>query len=202
MPVLLIFVGEKFFFNSTIAEAIIFFLFVILAVLVFLNYKRVIGLLWRCKKIVPLRIKSIGKKMNLSEQRVKEMMGEIISYSRNLRILLNTFLVTAPFILIMPFAIILVSEIFNVHLPYFTAFAIHWLSTMVGRISHIPGGFVSREFTSVALLVAFGVSSIPALKITLLLRLTEIILVVLMGAPLSLYMLIKTLKRRRARSPS
>ncbi len=79
--ILLIFIGEKFLFNNILLEIILFCLVIFILIIALLNHEKVISFLWRFKNLLPRKIKEIGRKANLNEEKMKESMGMIMTYA-------------------------------------------------------------------------------------------------------------------------
>lgn len=176
-------VSENILFeNSLKITSALSILFALVLIAVIFN-KKIIVLLMKLKSFAPRKIKEIGKRAGLSEEEIKKSFGEIALYFADWKFLLVLMIPTLLNILISPLIVLYSAKALLINLSYTSAFIIYWVSMIVGRISGLPGGFVSRDLTMGGLLLGFGVGAVVSLKIVVLYRIISMLPALLIGGP-------------------
>lgn len=188
LPFLLISIGEEKILGGLRGVMGTAVLFLILTIILFRNYEKVISELWKFKRILPKKILRKGKENELTEENAKKFIETFIRYLTEWRFLVKILAPTLILILLLPIILQLSALIFSVSLSYRIAFIIHWIPSIIGHLSGIPAGFGSRDITMIGLLTLFGFDAVLSVKITLLNRFISMAPPLFIGGPLFLYL--------------
>ena len=187
LPILLMLVGEKILLNSMLAKILIAVAALIAISTISRRYKWFLHYALGLKRFLPNKIKKIALRFGLDEAAIKELIENIPSYFSNKRMLLALILLTALQAFLQPFFLRWALAFFDVHMSYFSLFAIFWISYILGRMSFLPSGLGVKDLTIGGLLIGTKVNSIIAIKTVVLFRVLTFIPFLVIGGALFLY---------------
>ena len=153
----------------------------------FIKRERVIKFLWKFRNLMPKAVRTLGRKWNLSESKIKEMLNESIGYLSNWRFLIKYLLPTLMVVFCSPLFIAISARVFSVAISYSQSFLIYWISMVVGRISGLPGGFGARDLTMEGIMLSFGIDAAAGAQIIIFYRIVSMMPHFLIGGPLFFY---------------
>jgi uncharacterized protein (TIRG00374 family) len=163
----------------------IIFLFaaVALVALVMSRPEKVFYFLWRFKSIVPRRVKRFLSRRHVNEAQIVSLMKESSSLFSNRKLVLKVVIVTVLSLVIFPLMLLFPAYFLGGSMDYTTAFLIFWISTIIGRLSGIPGGFVTKDVTMLGLLNLYGMDMMLSLAVIFAYRIVSILPNVVLGVP-------------------
>ena len=186
VPMLML-IGETTMLGSVYIEIAIVIAAVAAVLLMLRNIGSVIRIAWRFKRLLPKKARRLGKKAGIThgtvEMAFRNSMGLIYDRKLVMKILPSTLLI----IMLEPVLFQISGTVFSVQIGYMEAFLIFWTSNIIGRLSGIPGGFVSRDITLFGMLVLFPVDGLLATEVILLHRLVTMSPSVVTGVAYILY---------------
>jgi len=153
----------------------------------FIKRESVIKFLWKFRNLMPNVVRKLGRKWNLSESKIKEMLNESIGYLSNWRFLMIYLVPTVMIILFSPLFIVISARVFSISVSYGQSFLIYWISMAVGRISGLPGGVGVRDLTMEGIMLSFGIDAVAGAQIIIFYRIAAMSPPFLIGGPLFFY---------------
>src|SRR3989344_1855509 len=196
IPILMIFIGERVFFNSVMPKLILFFGVVIFCTIALIKRKHLVSFIWKAKTLLPMKIRIFGKNAGLSEENAHQLLNDILVYVKNPKPIAALIPFFAFQFLAMPIILQLVALAFDVNLSFKLAFVIYWFSSALGKLSGSPSGFGVTDISMGGLLAANGVAAAVIIKIVLFYRIISLLPAIAIGAPLSLYIGAKYAKEK------
>ena len=191
LPFLLILIGNKSMGLNL--QVVILILFLLTALGAFLKRRMIISILFRFSRFLPGFVKRHAKGRKLTKKRILRLVGKTSSYL-NVRMVLKLAIPTIITMIVAPFSLMFVARSVLVTITFGTAFVSILSSTIIGRLSGVPGGFGVREVSLAGFLIFFGIDPILAAEIAVLNRVASALVVVVFGAPALAYV-VKNIKR-------
>ncbi len=188
LPLLLILIGEAMTINSLQVEILLITSFCALLFILLRSPNNVFTVIWKMRRVIPKRLLKRLKTRKLGKKELKRAMDKSAEYVKDWKILLHITLPTLLLLLISPLIIQFSGLFFSVHLDFRVAFLVYWTSLIIGRLSGLPGGFVSRDLTMIGVLGIFGVNAILGTQITLIYRFMTMTPVIVFGSLSFIYM--------------
>ena len=196
IPILMIFLGERVFFNGIVPKLILFFGVMVFCAIALIKRKQLISFIWKAKTFLPTKIRMFGKNAGLSEKNAHQLLDEVLVYVKNPRPIAALIPFFAFQFLAMPIILQLVALAFDVDLSFKLAFVVYWFSSALGKLSGSPSGFGVADISLGGLLAANGAPATAVLKIIIFYRIISLLPAIAIGAPLSLYIGAKYAKEK------
>ncbi len=196
VPILIIFLGENIFLNSFALKLVLFFAAIVFCAAALIKRKQLVSLIWKVKTFLPKKIRVFGKNAGLSEENAHQLLDEVLVYVKNPRPIAALMPFFAFQFLAVPIILQLVAKAFDINLSFALTFIIYWFSGAIGKLSGSPGGFGVADISLGGLLAANGVPAAAVLKIIVFYRITTLLPVIAIGAPLSFYIGTKYAKEK------
>ncbi len=174
--------GRSLFSKIPYTQVIIILAAVAVSLAVVINFQRILDFF--LKKIVPRKMKRFSF---FNKEEFNGIRKDLLHSFKDKKHIFWILLITLVFALFAPLLITISLMPFGIMISYQQAFIVYWVSLVVGRISGIPGGFVSRDVTLLGMLVYYGLPSAIVLKSIFLYRIITIVPNIAIGGSLLLY---------------
>ncbi|MBW2975061.1 flippase-like domain-containing protein [Candidatus Woesearchaeota archaeon] len=182
LPLLIYIIGKEYFNGTVLSNIAIFVILLVGGILIIINLKRVIGVLWRIKFLVPKFIRDFLKRKNVSKENILKWIKKSKSYLANKKMFIIITIITSIVLILSPLNLKIYLIYFGYNIPYHLVLAGFWASAIIGRLSGLPMGVGARDLSLGAILIALGVTLPDSIKIVIFVRLTIIITVTLFGS--------------------
>jgi len=183
--ILLLWIGEKVMLKQITSQLVFVTVILIIFFALVINYRRIIKYLWSLRIFVPKNLKKAAKHLKLTKETLKNTFDTAFHHLFKLDLVVMMTSINLVFTLVSPLALYFVALPFG-GIPYTGALIVYWVSVIIGRLSGLPGGIASREAVMTGLLVAYHVSPLDAVTISILTRVMLLIPLFVVGAPISL----------------
>lgn len=181
LPFLIIFLGEQKLYNDLFVEGFLALIMIALVIGAFRYRHSLFNSFWRLKRFAPKKIKKTGKKHGFTDRKLRDIMEQSVRKLSDWRLLLKILIPTILVILIEPLILQFSVLAFPAYISFKTAFLVHWTSMIIGRISGMPGGFITRDVTVLGLLTFFAIPPTLALEITIFYRIITMLPSLIVG---------------------
>jgi uncharacterized protein (TIRG00374 family) len=162
---------------------ILMLLAVVLVIVVMSRQEKVFYFFWRFRFLAPKKVRSFLLKKNIRKKQILDMIKESSRLFSNKKLVFSVAVLTSLSLVIFPLMLSFSVYFLGGQIDYKAAFLIFWISLIVGKLSGIPGGFISRDVTMLGLMNLYGLDVLLAGESIVVYRLVSLVPHLIFGVP-------------------
>lgn len=184
--ILLILIAGISIITTAIIKKILIILILLIIILIVIKYiPSFLNYVFKKEFVLKLLPKRIRSRIQLMD--FHEIMGFLLKHFYDWKFILAVLSITSLYMIIAPLSLKYILLLFGINFSYITIFLIFWISSILGRLSMIPGGIGVREASLVGLFYFYGIDSVTSLKIATMARLINVVAVFIFSLPFLLF---------------
>jgi uncharacterized protein (TIRG00374 family) len=187
LPFLLIMVGEYALLHNIYIEIAALTAFLAASLLAARRYDAVLPRIWDMKRLVPKSVRSFMMKRDVSKKSMTSFMRDSAGLMKDRAFFAEFLLWTAAIIIVTPLVFWMLGIMLHMPMGFREAFLVFWISGIIGRLSGIPGGYVTRDVSSIAIMGLLGFDLASATALAIIHRIVIIGSIAAVGGPAITY---------------
>lgn len=183
LPFLLILAGEYATLHDLYTEAAVVVVFLSFALVLLKRGDWFFPKAWKLRVIIPQRFRDKMLKKKLTREKLKKMLKESRTFVQDKALMAKILAPTSLMVVTTPLAFWAMGLMMGLQMGYREAFLIYWIAAIVGRLSGMPGGYLTKDLSMVGAMGLLGFDINISVTVTLLHRLVVMVPVIAFGAP-------------------
>ena len=196
LPFLVIMVGEYAMYHNLFFEVFLAASFLVLFLILIKKQEYFFPKIWKLKRMIPKRMrKKLQKK--ISRENTEKMVNESQYFISDRILIAKVLVITSVIALIAPIALWAMGLMLSLPMGYREAFLIYWIAVIIGRLSGIPGGYITKDISIVGVMGILGFGFNASVMVALLYRVVTMASVAIFGVPVIGYVSGKSVLGRK-----